>query len=214
MTEADEKSGSEHKLDRTLAISDGVFAFAITLLVLDLAVPQISGASSIDLWNGLTQEFTTFLSYALSFLIAGLWWNAHHRIYTHIRRSNPTLRWLNLSFLAWITLLPFFTKILDSYHTLPLGVILYALDQTAAGTFLTLTWFYASKNHRLIDSHMSQRAIRYSTIRCMTPPLFFLASIGIAMVNPVVATYFWLVMFPVQIITTHIEKKPNVTTSK
>jgi uncharacterized membrane protein len=61
MTEEDEKSGAENRLDRTLAISYGVFAFAITLLVLDLTVPTITDASSADLWNALSTDYITFL---------------------------------------------------------------------------------------------------------------------------------------------------------
>ena len=61
-----------YRLDRVLALSDGVFAFAVTLLVLDLVVPALpSGASSIDLWQGLSKEYLSFINYILSFFIAG-----------------------------------------------------------------------------------------------------------------------------------------------
>jgi len=81
MTEEDESSErSKYGLDRVLAISDGVFAFAVTLLVLDLVVPVLSpGASTADLWQALSKEYVSFLSYLTSFFIAGLWWNAHNR---------------------------------------------------------------------------------------------------------------------------------------
>ena len=207
MTEEDEKSETEHRLDRTLAISDGVFAFAITLLVLDLTVPAIVGATSAELLNALSADYITFFTYALSFLIAGIWWNAHHRNFEHIRRSNSTLRWLNLFFLLWIALLPFFTKILSYYENLPLGVILYAVDQAAAGIFLTLMWVYASHNHLLIDKGMKETAIRYATMRNIIAPIFFLASMGIAFVNPIFATVFWVGMFPVLFIIRHFERK-------
>ena len=207
MAAEDEKGGAEHRLDRTLAISDGVFAFAITLLVLDLTVPTIAGATSADLLNALSADYITFFTYALSFLIASIWWNAHHRNFERIRRSNSTLRWLNLLFLLWIALLPFFTKILSHYENLPLGVILYAVDQAAAGIFLTLIWVYASHNYLLIDKSMKEEAIRYATIRNMVAPIFFLASMGIAFVNPIVATVFWVGMFPVMFIIRHFERK-------
>jgi len=75
MTEEDEPiRRHRYGLDRTTAISDGIFAFAVTLLVLDLIVPTLSpGASSIDLWNALSGEYISFLSYIFSFLIAGIW---------------------------------------------------------------------------------------------------------------------------------------------
>jgi uncharacterized membrane protein len=79
MTEEDESIRRQgYGLDRTLAISDGVFAFAVTLLVLDLIVPILSpGASSIDLWNALSGEHISFLGFIFSLLIAGIWWNEH-----------------------------------------------------------------------------------------------------------------------------------------
>jgi uncharacterized membrane protein len=100
------------------------------LLVLDLFVPTLaSGSSSIDLWQALSKEYISFLNYILSFLIAAIWWNAHHRNFEHIRSSNATLRWLNLLFLLWIALLPFFTKILDQYSSVQLGLFYMQLTK-------------------------------------------------------------------------------------
>jgi uncharacterized membrane protein len=209
MSEDDEPNIRKgYRLDRTLAISDGVFAFAITLLVLDLVVPSLSqGASSSDLWHALSNEFTNFFSYFLSFLIAGIWWNAHHRTFEHIRNSDSTLRWLNLLFLLWIALLPFFTKILDEYSKLPLGVILYAIDQAAAGIFLTLTWTYASNNHRLIDKNMNESTIRFVALHAEIATIFFIASIGISFISTFLAIISWLTMFPVIVVTHRLERK-------
>jgi TMEM175 potassium channel family protein len=209
MTENDEsKSRTEYRLDRTLAISDGVFAFAVTLLVLDLVVPSLSpNATSIDLWQALTKEYISFLSYILSFLIAGVWWNAHHRNFGHIRSSDSTLRWLNLLFLLWIALLPFFTKILDQYINLQLGVVLYAADQAAAGIFLTSIWTYASKNHRLIDKNMKETAIKFTTFRNAMAPIFFFVSMGISFISPSLAPVSWYGMVPVFFAVNRLERK-------
>jgi len=209
MTEEDESIRRQgYSLDRTLAISDGVFAFAVTLLVLDLIVPTLSsGASSIDLWNALSGEYISFLSFIFSFLIAGIWWNGHLRNFEHIRSSDSTLRWLNLLFLLWIALLPFFTKILSQYNNLQLGIVLYAVDQTSAGVFLTLTWLYASRNHRLIDKNMKKSAIRFSTLRNAIAPTFFIGSMGISFLSPTIAILSWYVMVPVLVIVLRLEQK-------
>jgi uncharacterized membrane protein len=209
MTEKDESIRRHgYGLDRTLAISDGIFAFAVTLLVLDLIVPTLSpGASSIDLWNALSGEYISFLSYIFSFLIAGIWWNGHLRNFEHIRSSNSTLRWLNLLFLLWIALLPFFTKIVSQYNNLQLGVVLYAIDQASAGIFLTLTWLYASTNHRLIDKNMKESAIRFSTLRNAIAPTFFIGSMGISFLSPSIAILSWYVMIPPFVIVLRLEQK-------
>ena len=198
MSEEDVTSRRQgYGLDRTLAISDGVFAFAVTLLVLDLFVPTLSPeASSTDLWQALSKESESFLNYILSFLIAGVWWNAHHRVFERMRSSNSTLRWLNLFFLLWIALLPFFTKILDQYSTLQLGVVLYAADQAAAGLSLTLMWLYASRKQGLIDKNLDKRAIRFTTVRIVIAPIVFLISIGFSIVGPNFAVYSWYMILP------------------
>ena len=95
MAEEDESSRRRYGLDRILAISDGVFAFAVTLLVLDLFVPVLSsGATSGDLGQALSKEYASFVSYLLSFFIAGVWWNAHHRNFSFLRYTDSRLRWL------------------------------------------------------------------------------------------------------------------------
>jgi uncharacterized membrane protein len=209
MTEEDESSKrSGYGLDRVLAISDGVFAFAVTLLVLDLFVPALSsGASSADLWEALSKEYVSFLNYLLSFFIAGVWWNAHHRTFGLIRSSDSTLRWLNLLFLLWIALLPFFTKILDQYNNLQIAVVLYAADQAAAGLFLALSWWYASRNHRLVDRNLKKSTIRFALLIDIIPPFFFIISMGISFIGPTIATYSWFAMFPILILAHRLKHK-------
>jgi uncharacterized membrane protein len=209
MTEEDESSERcGYGVDRVLAISDGVFAFAVTLLVLDLVVPVLTPtASSADLWQALSKEYVSFLSYLTSFFIAGIWWNAHNRNFRHIRNSDSTLRWLNLLFLLWIALLPFFTKILDQYNTLQIAVVLYATDQAAAGIFMSLSWWYASRNHRLVDRNLKKSAIRSRLLSNAVAPLFFIISMGISFIGPIIATYSWFAMFPVLIVMHRLERK-------
>jgi uncharacterized membrane protein len=216
MTEEDEPLRRKgYGLDRTLALSDGVFAFAVTLLVLDLVVPALSpDASSMDLWQALSKEYISFLNYILSFFIAGVWWNGHHRHFEHIRGSNMALRWLNLFFLLWIALMPFFTKILDQYNNLQLSIILYAIDQAAAGTFLTLIWAYASDNHRLIDKDMKESTIRFAMFRVAIAPIFFIVSIIISFLNISAATWSWWGMIPTTLIVQRLERRSEKESQK
>jgi hypothetical protein len=81
MTTEDESCADlRYGVNRILGLTDAVFAFAVTLLVLDLVAPSLpSGATSSDLWAALADESVRFLDYGLSFLIAGAWWNSHHR---------------------------------------------------------------------------------------------------------------------------------------
>ena len=208
MAEEDESSRRRYSLDRILAISDGVFAFAVTLLVLDLFVPVLSsGATSGDLGQALSKEYASFVSYLLSFFIAGVWWNAHNRNFSFLRYADSILRWLNLLFLIWIALLPFFTKILDQYANLQLAVVLYAFDQAGAGFFMTLSWWYSSRNHRLVDRTLKDRTIKYVTLRNAVAPLFFIISMGLSFFGAIVAFVSWFGMIPALILLRRLERR-------
>ncbi len=199
---------SRYGLDRVLAISDGVFAFAITLLVLDLVVPVLSsGATSADLGQALSRENASFVSYLISFFIAGIWWTAHNRNFSFLRTVDSRLRWLNLLFLLWIALLPFFTKILDQYTSLQLAVVLYAFDQAGAGFFMTLSWWYSSRNHRLIDKSLEDKEIRYITLRNAVAPISFIISMGLSFFGALVAFISWFAMIPALILIRRSEQR-------
>ncbi len=209
MAEEDEPSRKRsYGLDRVLAISDGVFAFAVTLLVLDLVVPVLSsGATSADLAQALSQESRSFLNYLLSFFIAGVWWSAHNRNFSWLRRADSTLRWLNLLFLLWIALLPFFTKVLDQYANLQLGVVLYAFDQAGAGFFMTLSWWYSSRNHKLVDGALDDRTIKYITLRNAIAPVSFIISMFLSFFGALIAFASWFAMVPALMLLHRLERR-------
>jgi uncharacterized membrane protein len=210
VTEEDESIGRRYSLDRILGISDGVFAFAITLLVLDLFVPVLSsGATSADLGQALSKESVSFVSFFLSFLIAAVWWNAHNRNFGFLRKADFRLGWLNLLFLLWIALLPFFTKILNQYANLQLAVVLYAFDQFGAGFFMTLSWWYSSRNHRLVDKTLEGKTIKYITLRNAVAPLSFIISMGLSFFGALVAFISWFGMVPALILMHRLERKTN-----
>ena len=198
MGEKGETRDAGYGITRILALTDGVFAIAATLLVIELVVPTLSAdATSTDLWNALSGAFPMFLAYLLSFFILGVWWNAHHRHYSLMRDTDWTLRWLNLLMLLWIALLPFFTKILAEYGDLQVALALYSLDQAATGLFLTLSWIYASRNHRLIDKDVPEKTIRLTLIRSSTAPILFFVSIGVSFINPILTYISWFGLVPI-----------------
>jgi uncharacterized membrane protein len=206
MAEIDEfKELKERGLDRILALSDGVFAFALTLLVLDLVVPAFESDISA-LPSLLAGEWSGFFSYLLSFSMIAIWWNTHHRYFEYVRGYDGQLKALNLLTLLPITLSPFFTKLLDIWNTAPLATALYAFDQGAAGMFLSLTWRHASKDSKFIDKTLSQKAINAMRATSIVPPIFFFLSIPLVyfgsffLSTPQVSWAFWYAMFPISYI--------------
>ena len=105
--------------NRLEAFSDGVLAIIITIMVLELKVPHGSD------WTALQPLLPVFLSYVLSFIYVGIYWNNHHHLIKACRRVNAGIMWANLSLLFWLSLLPFVTGWMGENHFTPLPTALY-----------------------------------------------------------------------------------------
>src|SRR5262249_33350571 len=132
---------------RTEALADGVFAIAMTLLVLELAVPVNTAIQTeAELWQLLVSLLPKFTAYFLSFMTLGIFWTAHATEYTFIIKSDRHLSWLSLFFLLCVTLVPFTTAFLSNYITFKLAVGLYWLNLLLLGASLYFHWRYAYRN--------------------------------------------------------------------
>ena len=133
------------KTTRIEAISDGVFAVALTLLVLDIKVPITEAIKTEhDLFNAFCTLTPKFLSYFLSFMTLGIFWTGHSAQYIYIEKSDRHLNWLSLFFLLFVSILPFTTAFLSEYITFKLAVGVYWLNIFALGAMLYIHWGYAS----------------------------------------------------------------------
>jgi uncharacterized membrane protein len=165
--------------NRLEAFSDGVFAVAITLLVLNLQVPQITSVS--ELLPRLGELWPKLLSYTLSFVIVGIYWVAHHNTFHYIQRSDRNLLWLNILLLMCIVFLPFPTALLGQYPEQRVSVIIYAGTLVITGLVLQSLWSYATSRYRLVDREIDPRLVRRATRRNLTGPLIYLLAIGISL---------------------------------
>lgn len=180
-------------LERIVFFSDAVMAIAITLLAIDIRVPDIpSPAAASELAPRLGELSPQIMSFVISFVVIAIYWMAHHRYFAMIRAYDNTLVMINLLFLFFIAGMPFIASLLGRYAFLPLGVIPYALGVSAIGLSLGALWAYASHSHRLVDDGLEARQIRLLTIRPLGPTIVFIVSIPIALVNPMLATLTWL----------------------
>jgi uncharacterized membrane protein len=166
---------------RLEAFSDGVFAVAITLLVLDLQVPQLASAG--ELVSRLGALWPKLLSYALSFVIVGIYWVAHHNTFHYIKRSDRNLLWLNILLLMCIVFIPFPTALLGQYPEQRVSIIIYAGALVITGLVLQGLWWYATSGCRLVDRTIDPRLVQRATRRNLTAPLIYLLAIGISLVN-------------------------------
>lgn len=189
--------GSEtgKELDRIVNFSDAVFAIVITLLVLDIRVPNIPDTLvSQELPSRISDLGPKFLSYVISFLVIAVYWQAHHRVFRPIRSYDTTLLWLNFLFLMAISFLPFPTSLLGEYSEEQLSVVIYAATAALASLLLVSISWYATTEHRLVDSELDDEVERTRLVQGLAVSVVFVLSIGISFFSPAAAMYSWLLL--------------------
>lgn len=150
-----------HDNERIIFFSDGVFAITITLLVLEIKVPEIaSEVVAAELPNALLHLLPKIFSHIMSFIVLGIFWIAHHNIFMYIKRHNHILLWLNTLFLMCIASLPFPTGLLGHYSDQQIAVVTYAGTLVVTGILLDLIWWYSTTRH-LVDSNVDPKFVAF-----------------------------------------------------
>ncbi len=188
------KAGRE--LDRIVNFSDAIFAIAITILVLDIRLPDNPpGSVSEEILGRILELGPKFLSYVISFLVIAIYWQAHHRVFRPIRSYDNTLLWLNFLFLMAISFLPFPTSLLGEYSEEQLSVVIYASNAAIASLLLVSISWYATSEHRLVaPNSVDDEAERKQRVQGLAVPVVFVLSIGISFFSPRAAMYSWLLL--------------------
>jgi uncharacterized membrane protein len=182
--------------DRTVALSDGVFAIALTLLVLD--IPRPTGDS--DLWDQLGDLLPNFGAYALSFVVLAAGWRSHHTFFRGVKRIDGRLTTINLTYLALIALIPFPTGLIAERGDESAAVILYAFTIAAFALLGAAMRVHASR------AGLSDDPPRPLYVYLAVPAVFLL-SIPIAAVSPAAAMYSWLSLILVARIAERAERR-------
>jgi TMEM175 potassium channel family protein len=181
---------NEVEFARIVAFSDGVFAIAITLLVLNLGVPPHTSGSELD--NALWDQRRDILAYALSFAIIGRFWVVHHRFFSSVVGFDSRLLGLNLFYLGWIAFFPFSAQVFGDNTGETAAIVLYALN--LAGIAL-VGMLMTADARRAGLSEMSAEDAREGRRRALIVAGVFLASIPVAFVDPHLAPLLWLALF-------------------
>ena len=184
-----DRGDQAYGLGRILAISDGVYAFALTLLVVQLVVPRAQEGSPLS--TQLIDQLPAFFSYLISFAAVASTWYGHHENYRYIRRYDGTLIALNLASLMLIAFLPFPAAVLGRNQDQPLAAVLYAVTLVLNNLFATAMWWYASHRGRLIDPKVNATVVRIRLYRTVAGAAVFLLSIPVALWQPIAAEVVW-----------------------
>jgi uncharacterized membrane protein len=179
--------------DRVLFFSDAVFAIAITLLVVDLRVPDVVTNAAEEIENSKDK----ILSFTISFLVIGLFWMGHHRLFRYVTTLDRRLIFLNLLFLGTIAFLPYPTALLFAGNTHePAAPVFYASCVAGAGLLELAVWLYATRKG-LVPASVPLTVRRYELAQLLPTPVVFLLSIPVAFIAPGVAPFTWILLVPI-----------------
>ena len=174
--------------NRIEAFSDGVFAIVVTLLVLEIHVPQVHGAGvSSQLAAALIALIPKCLSYVMSFSIVSIYWVSHHQLFAVVKKTDRGLLWLNSLFLLWLAFIPFPTGLLGEYPHERLAVMVFGGVMAATGLSFALLRWYAFVPGRLIGEQIGKELIRHSIRRSLLSPVLYLLATLLALVSTAAA---------------------------
>jgi len=181
---------------RIAALVDGIFAVAMTLLVLDLKLPEgVKLGNDADVWRQLVELKSHFSTYVLSFIVLGIFWIGHHSLFHFVRRVNRGLLWLNLLFLLFITLLPFSTNLLSGHSPLHIPVTVYGANLLLLSLTSLLQLRYLARHPELSHDHLTPSWISTVRLRNMIPAVITAGSIAISFFSPSLAlSVYWLLI--------------------
>jgi uncharacterized membrane protein len=186
---------------RLLALTDGVVAIALTLLVLQLQIPATNVLhdthSASALWHALNVDSAELTSYLVSFFVIAQFWLVHHRILRTMRGHSEGLAWRNFAFLLTLTLMPFTSDLLGRYGDNPLAITLFGINLVAIS--LTTQWIfvYAEGHELLIDAQRSHFEERVGRVRAGLTVAVVSLALLLAWTDTTLARYVWLLFLVV-----------------
>ncbi|RVU28655.1 DUF1211 domain-containing protein [Streptomyces antnestii] len=201
-------SGSgRNESGRVEAFSDGVFAIAITLLILEIKVPEVQGHES--LWHALGHQWPSYAAYVVSFLVIGIMWVNHHQVFSYVVRVDRTLMFLNLVLLLVVAAVPWPTAMLAAYLREPgtshVAAAVYSIVMVAMALSFQALWWHLTRTGHLFDDLVDNAAARRTRARFALGSLAYPAAVGLSFVSApltlaahgVIAVYYGFNQVPV-----------------
>lgn len=169
--------------ERVVFFSDAVFAIVITLLVLEIKPPHLDELNNTTLNHALLHLLPKVLGFVVSFVIIGLMWIEHHRIFRHINGFDAGLLWRNLLMLLCVSFVPFPTALFSEYYWSKTAFILYTASFAAVGLSKLWIWIYATSKGKFLAPGMDKIAVKRITRRSLAVPLACGVAIALSLIS-------------------------------
>lgn len=184
-------------LGRVAALSDGIFAVAMTLLVVALPLPKNAAElGGVPLREYLLTLLPPVRAIMISFFVAAVFWRAHHGFFSCLAQGDATVVWLNFLLLFAVVLTPLSTHLLGNFRLETLTVGLYAANLALIGGSMFLMWLRAAARRVLLHPEVEAQRVRHALWIFALVTLVFLGSIGVAWSAPEWAMWTWLLILP------------------
>ncbi len=182
---------------RTETLADSIFAIAMTLLVIGIAVPNIPASEASAVLPGkVAALYPQFLTFLISFFILASFWLGHHRIFRTIKFVDERLLWINILLLFFIVLIPFTTSLSGDYDNVLIAVLLFHLNLLVASFILTLQVFYIKRNYSVLNPGVDENAWNITFHpRNVTLPIVAMIAIGVSFLSPHMSLWCYLLLF-------------------
>jgi TMEM175 potassium channel family protein len=186
------------EFDRVSFFTDAVFAIAMTLLIVTIEPPTLTGdtASTAVLREALGDLGPQIFSFFLAFFLLARYWLAHHAFASTLDRVDRTLAGLTLCYLSFVAFLPFPTALVGEYGENPLSAVLFAVVLTIISGLETVMLWHAMRAGLTRVRPMPRPAYRYALIQSTTPTALIAASIPVAYANTIAAMTMWILAIP------------------
>jgi uncharacterized membrane protein len=181
--------------NRIEALADGIFAVAMTLLVLDIKSPENrSFETAADLVTYLAALEHSFAMYVISFFVLAIFWIAHHLLFHFVRHVDRRLLWLNVAFLLLVTFVPFSTDLLGDHGHLMLPVLVYGANLLALGSLLAIQLRYLVANRELAATDLTDAVVKQMWRDLRLYASVPIASMLVSLISPRTGMYLYLLL--------------------
>ncbi len=170
------------RTQRIEALTDGVFAIIMTLLVLELIGSELFGDGSQDLNEKLADVGPKFAWYLMSFSVLGIFWLLHNYQFSYVKTMDGIGAWINTLFLASAALVPFSTMLVGTYQN-SLSANIYTLNLTFTDFFLLALWIYATRSKRLVEVDIPRQVTKLMMRTLLAAVVIFLVTMAIGTIN-------------------------------
>jgi uncharacterized membrane protein len=188
----------KHRIE---ALSDGIFAIVMTLLILEIHVPDLPpDADNVEIAPALLALWPKFASYFVAFVSLGVFWVAHHVIHHSIRRADRTLLWLNIVFFMFVSLLPFSTSVLNAFPRAFVAPLFFGANLAIIGWILLIQWTYAAAQPGMLADFVSAEYRASVRSRMLIVPLATSATLVFCFWSVEISLAVYLSLLPIYLL--------------